>query len=69
MDSPLYLPFKALVSTVRSMVFNEGEAQQLIEILSDKGGVIQDTWHKVQLIFILCQVGVNYYMDNKMIVC
>lgn len=28
------------------MVFNEGEAQRLIEILSEKTGVIQDTWHK-----------------------
>lgn len=46
-DSPLYLPYKAMLSTVRSMVFTEGEAQQLIEILSDKAGVIQDTWHKV----------------------
>lgn len=47
-DSPLYLPYKALLSTVRSMVFSEGEAQQLIEILSDKTGIIQDTWHKVR---------------------
>ncbi|KAF6284811.1 ribosome binding protein 1 [Rhinolophus ferrumequinum] len=45
-DSPLYLPYKTLVSTVGSMVFNEGEAQRLIEILSEKAGVIQDTWHK-----------------------
>lgn len=48
-DSPLYLPYKTLVSTVGSMVFNEGEAQRLIEILSEKAGVIQDTWHKVDL--------------------
>lgn len=46
-NSPLYLPYKTLVSTVGSMVFNEGEAQQLIEILSEKTGIIQDTWHKV----------------------
>lgn len=46
-DSPLYLPYKTLVSTVGSMVFNEGEAQRLIEILSEKAGIIQDTWHKV----------------------
>uniref|UniRef100_A0A673UA14 Ribosome-binding protein 1 n=1 Tax=Suricata suricatta TaxID=37032 RepID=A0A673UA14_SURSU len=45
-DSPLYLPYKTLVSTVGNMVFNEGEAQRLIEILSEKAGVIQDTWHK-----------------------
>nr|XP_026256503.1 ribosome-binding protein 1 isoform X1 [Urocitellus parryii] len=45
-NSPLYLPYKTLVSTVGSMVFNEGEAQQLIEILSEKTGIIQDTWHK-----------------------
>lgn len=29
------------------MVFNDGEAQRLIEILSEKAGIIQDTWHKV----------------------
>lgn len=45
-DSPLFLPYKTLVSTVGSMVFSEGEAQRLIEILSEKTGVIQDTWHK-----------------------
>ncbi|KAK2109553.1 hypothetical protein P7K49_009299 [Saguinus oedipus] len=45
-DGPLYLPYKTLVSTVGSMVFNEGEAQRLIEILSEKAGIIQDTWHK-----------------------
>ena len=28
-------------------MFSEGEAQRLIEILSEKAGVIQDTWHKV----------------------
>ncbi|TKC45493.1 hypothetical protein EI555_012178 [Monodon monoceros] len=28
------------------MVFSEGEAQRLIEILSEKAGVVQDTWHK-----------------------
>ncbi|XP_073195823.1 ribosome-binding protein 1 isoform X4 [Lepidochelys kempii] len=43
-DGPLYLPYKTLVSTISSMVFSEGEAQQLIEILTDKAGV-QDTWH------------------------
>ncbi|KAL0964825.1 hypothetical protein UPYG_G00329510 [Umbra pygmaea] len=41
---PLYLPFKALVSTLSSTVFTEGEAQRLIEILSDKAGFRQDTW-------------------------
>lgn len=46
-DAPLYLPFKTLVSTVSSMVFSEGEAHRLIEILSEKGGIIQDTWHMV----------------------
>ncbi|XP_050015542.1 ribosome-binding protein 1 isoform X4 [Alexandromys fortis] len=45
-DSPLFLPYTTLVSTVGSMVFNEGEAQRLIEILSEKTGVTQDTWHK-----------------------
>ncbi|XP_057557619.1 ribosome-binding protein 1 isoform X2 [Hippopotamus amphibius kiboko] len=45
-DSPLCLPYKTLVSTVGSMVFSEGEAQRLIEILSEKAGIIQDTWHK-----------------------
>ncbi|XP_063047660.1 ribosome-binding protein 1a [Engraulis encrasicolus] len=42
-DSPLYLPYKALVSTVKSMMFSEQEAQQLIEVLSEKAGV--GTWH------------------------
>ncbi|KAL1786661.1 ribosome-binding protein 1 isoform X1 [Sigmodon hispidus] len=45
-DSPVFLPYKTLVSTVGSMVFSEGEAQRLIEILSEKTGVTQDTWHK-----------------------
>ncbi|NXT88112.1 RRBP1 protein, partial [Anhinga rufa] len=44
-DGPLYLPYKTLVSTVSSMVFSEGEAQQLIEILTEKVGIVQDTWH------------------------
>lgn len=46
-DAPLFLPYKALVSTVSSMVFSEGETQRLIKILSDKAGIVQDTWHKV----------------------
>lgn len=46
-DAALYLPFKTLVSTVSSTVFSEGEAHRLIEILSEKGGVVQDTWHTV----------------------
>ncbi|MGH0133690.1 UNVERIFIED_CONTAM: hypothetical protein FKN15_077948 [Acipenser sinensis] len=44
-DGPLYLPYKTLVSTMSSMVFSEGEAQRLIEILTDKTGIVQDTWH------------------------
>ncbi|XP_041866329.1 ribosome-binding protein 1a isoform X3 [Melanotaenia boesemani] len=44
-DAPLYLPYKALVSTISSMMFSEGEAHRLIEILSEKVGIIQDTWH------------------------
>lgn len=48
-DGPLYLPYKTLVSTVSSMVFSEGEAQQLIEILTEKAGIVQDTWHTVGL--------------------
>ncbi|XP_006260980.1 ribosome-binding protein 1 isoform X1 [Alligator mississippiensis] len=44
-DGPLYLPYKTLVSTISSMIFSEGEAQQLIEILSERAGVVQDTWH------------------------
>ncbi|XP_072533516.1 ribosome-binding protein 1a isoform X2 [Salminus brasiliensis] len=43
-DSPLSLPYKTLLSTLKGMVLTESEAQQLIEILSDKAGV-QDTWH------------------------
>ncbi|XP_041105993.1 ribosome-binding protein 1-like isoform X2 [Polyodon spathula] len=45
LDGPLYLPYKTLVSTVSSMAFSEGEAQRLIEILTDKTGIVQDTWH------------------------
>ncbi|XP_038162814.1 ribosome-binding protein 1a isoform X1 [Cyprinodon tularosa] len=44
-DAPLYLPYKALVSTISSMMFSEREAHRLIEILSEKVGTIQDTWH------------------------
>ncbi|MEQ2306543.1 hypothetical protein AMECASPLE_009353 [Ameca splendens] len=44
-DAPLYLPYKALVSTISSMMFSEGEAHRLIEILSEKVGIIHDTWH------------------------
>ncbi|XP_027520407.1 ribosome-binding protein 1 isoform X3 [Corapipo altera] len=43
-DGPLYLPYKTLMSTVSSMVFSEGEAHQLIEILTEKMGIM-DTWH------------------------
>lgn len=48
LDSPLYLPYRALASTVSSMVISQGEAQRLIEILSDKAGIKQDTWHMVR---------------------
>ncbi|NXG45436.1 RRBP1 protein, partial [Psilopogon haemacephalus] len=44
-DGPLYLPYKTLVATVSSMVFSEGEAQRLIEILTEKAGIIHDPWH------------------------
>uniref|UniRef100_A0A8C4UJC6 Ribosome binding protein 1 n=1 Tax=Falco tinnunculus TaxID=100819 RepID=A0A8C4UJC6_FALTI len=30
---------------VSSTVFSEGEAQRLIEILREKAGIVQDTWH------------------------
>ncbi|XP_072121817.1 ribosome-binding protein 1-like isoform X3 [Mobula birostris] len=45
LDGPLYIPFKSLLSTVSSMDFSEGEAHRLIEILMDKAGIVQDTWH------------------------
>lgn len=45
LDSPLYIPFKTLLSTMSSMDFSEGEAHRLIEILMDKAGIVQDTWH------------------------
>ncbi|KAM6128086.1 LOW QUALITY PROTEIN: ribosome-binding protein 1 [Pterocles gutturalis] len=44
-DGLLYLPYKTLQSTLSSMVFSEGEAQQLIEILTEKAGIVQDPWH------------------------
>ncbi|KAG9274810.1 ribosome-binding protein 1 isoform X1 [Astyanax mexicanus] len=43
-DAPLYLPYSTVLSTLKSMVFSESEAQQLMEILSDSAGV-QDSWH------------------------
>ncbi|XP_055495363.1 ribosome-binding protein 1-like isoform X1 [Leucoraja erinacea] len=45
LDSPLYIPFKTLLSTMSGMDFSEGEAHRLIEILMDKAGIVQDTWH------------------------
>ncbi|KAM5163798.1 ribosome-binding protein 1 isoform 2-T2 [Mantella aurantiaca] len=45
LDGALYLPYKTIVSTISSMAFSEGEAQKLIEILIDKNGIKQDTWH------------------------
>lgn len=44
---PADAPFRTLVSTVGSMALSEGEAHRLIEILSEKGGGAQDTWHTV----------------------
>ncbi|XP_075059902.1 ribosome-binding protein 1 isoform X2 [Mixophyes fleayi] len=45
LDGALFLPYKTLVSTISSMTFSEGEAQKLIEILTEKNGIKQDTWH------------------------
>ncbi|XP_077342134.1 ribosome-binding protein 1 isoform X2 [Lithobates pipiens] len=45
LDGALYLPYKTIVSTISSMAFSEGEAQKLIEILIEKNGIKQDTWH------------------------
>uniref|UniRef100_A0A8C5PCS6 Ribosome binding protein 1 n=1 Tax=Leptobrachium leishanense TaxID=445787 RepID=A0A8C5PCS6_9ANUR len=45
LDAAVYLPYKTLVSTLNSMVFSEGEAQKLIEILTEKNGIKQGTWH------------------------
>ncbi|KAL4640794.1 ribosome-binding protein 1 [Arapaima gigas] len=44
-EAPLQLPYKTLVSTISSMMFSESEAQRLIEILSDKAGIMHGTWH------------------------
>ncbi|KAL8194432.1 UNVERIFIED_CONTAM: hypothetical protein K2H54_018706 [Gekko kuhli] len=44
-DCVLELPYKTLACTIKNMVFGEGEAQQLIEILSEKAGGPQDIWH------------------------
>ncbi|XP_044298791.1 ribosome-binding protein 1 isoform X2 [Varanus komodoensis] len=38
------LPFKTLISIVSGMAFGEGEAQQLIETLTEKTGDVQDPW-------------------------
>ncbi|CAH2253255.1 ribosome-binding 1 isoform X1 [Pelobates cultripes] len=45
LDGAIYLPYKTLVSTISSMAFSEGEAQKLIEILTEKNGTKQGTWH------------------------
>ncbi|XP_040207123.1 ribosome-binding protein 1 isoform X1 [Rana temporaria] len=45
LDGALYLPYKTIVSTISSMAFSEGESQKLIEILIEKNGIKQDTWH------------------------
>lgn len=45
LDGALYLPYKTIVSTISSMVFSEGEALKLIEILTERNGIKQDTWH------------------------
>ncbi|KAG8583765.1 hypothetical protein GDO81_008539 [Engystomops pustulosus] len=45
LDGALYLPYKTLVSTISSMVLSEGEALKLIEILTERNGIKQDTWH------------------------
>lgn len=37
-DVPLLLPFKTLMSTLRSSKFNDSETQKLLEIISDKAG-------------------------------
>ncbi|XP_075719057.1 ribosome-binding protein 1 [Rhinoderma darwinii] len=46
LDGALYLPYKTIVSTISSMVFSEGEALKLIEILTERNGIKQDTWHR-----------------------
>uniref|UniRef100_A0A3B3QCQ0 Ribosome binding protein 1a n=1 Tax=Paramormyrops kingsleyae TaxID=1676925 RepID=A0A3B3QCQ0_9TELE len=44
-DAPLSLPYKSLASTLRGTTLNEGEVQRLMEILSEKAGTVQGTWH------------------------
>uniref|UniRef100_A0A670IG33 Ribosome binding protein 1 n=1 Tax=Podarcis muralis TaxID=64176 RepID=A0A670IG33_PODMU len=43
-ENMLYVPYKTLCSIICSMVFGEGEAQQLIEILTEKAGGAQHPW-------------------------
>nr|XP_020670246.1 ribosome-binding protein 1 isoform X1 [Pogona vitticeps] len=43
-ESMLYVPYQTLCSIINSMAFGEGEAQQLIEILTEKAGGAQDPW-------------------------
>ncbi|KAM6455958.1 ribosome-binding protein 1 isoform 2-T4 [Liasis olivaceus] len=43
-DSMLYIPYKTLISIIKSMFFDESEIQQLIEILTEKAGGVQDPW-------------------------
>ena len=58
-DAPLQLPYKALLSTLSSMAFSEGEAQRLVEVLSDRAGVVQGTWHTVRRGTLLGRRGGN----------
>ena len=39
------------------MVLSEGEAQRLMEILADRAGIVQDTWHKVGPPHVWCRCG------------
>ncbi|XP_067323801.1 ribosome-binding protein 1 isoform X2 [Anolis sagrei] len=43
-ESEFSLPFKTLISIVSSMVFGNGEAQQLMEVLTEKAGGAQNPW-------------------------
>ncbi|XP_042318670.1 ribosome-binding protein 1 isoform X3 [Sceloporus undulatus] len=57
----LSLPYKTLISIISSMVFGEGEVQQLIEILTEKAGGAQDPW----LMELAAEKAKTVMLENK----
>ncbi|KAJ8285119.1 hypothetical protein COCON_G00039690 [Conger conger] len=45
-DAPPPLPYKTLLSTLSSTALSEGDAQRLMEVLSEKASIAHDTWQR-----------------------